>query len=121
MSYYKVPTHIPDLGKVISHPGYGWKLCPYSNQYRDEYAYPEGYIYGFDANNNPLRYTGVVVVGTTTNSDLQEIGYASYPCSDHTTTSGYMEYSSNPPGWICRDPNCYFSTTVEPDKCYTES
>ena len=121
MSYSRVSTPYPNFGGTIRQQGYTYKLCPYSTQYRDKYTYPEGYIYGFDLDNNPLRTTGVVVVGNTTNENLQNINYTAYQCSDHTTSSGRMDYVSHPPGWICKDPNCYYAVSIANGACYIES
>jgi len=120
MGYSRIDTPFPNLGKVYRHRGYSFKLCPYSTEYREKYKYSSGFIYGFDGDGNPLRYSNTVVVGNTTNSDLQALPYSGYQCSDHTTTSGYMEYHSDPPGWICNDPNCLYHTTLASGKCYIE-
>ena len=120
MGYSKVKTPLGNLGTVTRQPGYCFKLCPYSTNYRDKYIYSGPYYIGFDADRDPVLGTDVVVLGNTTNQSLQGLAYDSYPCSEHTTTSGRMEQVSNPPGWICRDPNCYYTATLASGRCYRE-
>lgn len=121
MSYARISTPFSSLGQFRSTRGYCFKLCPYSTAYRDKFTYPAGYIYGLDANSNPLTWLEEMVIGNTTNSGLQNLPLSGYLCTDHTTTSGRMEYSSHPPGWICKDPNCYYSTVIAIGSCYKET
>jgi hypothetical protein len=122
MGYARVETPLPaeGLGSTTRQPGYTFKLCPYSTQYRNSFTFTN-FIYGFDSNGDPLRESTNVVIGNTTNESLYGLAESTYPCSDHTTTSGRMEYHSNPPGWICRDLSCYYATTVVSGGCYIES
>lgn len=101
-------------------PGYCFKLCPYSTAYRDRFKYEGEVCTGFAGDNTPVKQDGVWVMGNSTNPDFHRADFASYNCSDHTTTSGKMFYTSNPPGWICRDPNCYYTTVVDVGRCYRE-
>jgi hypothetical protein len=94
-----------DVGKNLDQRGYCWKLCPWSTAYRERFRY-EGLLLV-----NGSYQDGVWVVGNSTDESFR-LDYDSYVCSEHTTTSGRMEYFQNPPGWICRDPNCHYFTTM---------
>lgn len=120
MGYSTIDTPFPtdEFNSRKRKPGYGFKLCPYSNEYRDIHVFIGDFITGVDANNDPIKVTGSFVLGNSTNTDLFGIPAASYICSEHTTTSGRMMPVSNPPGWVCRDPNCQYK--LNEGKCYTE-
>ena len=99
--------------------GYSHKLCPYSTAYRDKYRYIGEVCTGF-VDSTPVKVVGDWVMGNSVNPDFHRAEYATYLCSDHATTSGRMVYASNPPGWRCDDPNCYYFTTVASGRCYRE-
>jgi hypothetical protein len=111
-----------DLGSIQdkNKPGYCHKLCPYSTEYRDRFKY-EGTLCLGIVGGQPDYQTGTFVAGNSLDRSLYGVSYASYGCSVHTTTSGRMLYADNPPGWICKDPNCYYHTTVASGKCYREA
>jgi hypothetical protein len=112
MGYAYINSNLENLGLNRNRRGYSFKLCPYSTAYRDKYTYDDSYYSGFGVDGSPVVSTNTIVFGNTTNSGLQALGYAGYLCSEHTTTSGRMVYHSSPPGWICKDPNCYYHTTL---------
>lgn len=114
-----IPRQI-DAGQNLNQRGYCHRLCPYSTEYRERYKFDGEICTGLDAQYRPIMTTDIWVMGNSTNSDFYKAQYAGYLCSDHTTTSGRMVYSSNPPGWICEDPNCYYATTVASGRCYRE-
>ena len=100
--------------------GYSHKLCPYSTEYKEKFKYEGEICTGFDAENKPIMQDGIWVMGNSVNISFYKAAYATYNSSTHTTTSGRMIYASNPPGWICDDPNCYYITTVASGHCYRE-
>lgn len=107
-----------DLGRNLKQRGYGHKLCPYSIEYREKFKYEGKVITGYNGS-DPIYQQGIWVVGNSTDPSFK-LEYGTYPCTPHTTTSGRMEYYQNPPGWICRDPNCYYHTTVASGERYRE-
>jgi hypothetical protein len=107
-----------DLGRNLNQRGYSHKLCPWSQEYRERFKY-EGEIVVRYVGNTPVYESGVWVVGNSVDESFKK-EYGTYECSPHTTTSGRMEYYQNPPGWICRDPNCYHYTTVTDGERYRE-
>lgn len=109
-----------NLGSNQNKRGYSYKLCPYSTTYREKFKHDGEICTGFDAVGLPLSADGVWVIGNSTNLEFYRAAYTTYVCSDHTTTSGRMVYASNPPGWICDDPNCYYYTTVANGRRYRE-
>ena len=84
--------------------GYGWKLCPYSTQYKEEY---------YDNN----------IPGPSNHSALfHNPSWSALTTTDHPTTSGTMVYrNQGAPGWACTDTNCYYYTTVKPGQYFFES
>lgn len=98
--------------------GYCWKLCPWSTNYRDQFRYEGEIIVGYNGT-TPVYQDGIWVVGNSTDESFKQ-PFSGYECSEHTTTSGRMEYYQNPPGWICRDPNCYYCNTVVSGEQYRE-
>jgi len=100
-------------------PGYCHKLCPYSTAYRDKYQYTGKICTGM-VGGEPQYQTGTFVLGNSNDRTLYGVAYATYECSEHTTTSGRMFYKDNPPGWACKDPACYYHTTVASGECYQE-
>ena len=82
------------------HIGYKWKLCPYSNTYK-ELFYDLGYR------------------GSSTNPELQSESWSPFSTAAHTTTNGYMvmTYCVNK-GFICKDQACLFYITN--GRYYTE-
>jgi hypothetical protein len=115
------PSFDADLGgRKAKLPGYTYKLCPYSSAYRERFKYEGQLCTGFDAYNVPIYSTGTFVCGNSTDQAFYGLDYVSYPCSEHVTTSGQMLPSSNPPGWVCPDPNCYYTITVESGSPYRE-
>jgi hypothetical protein len=101
--------------------GYKFKLCPYSTEYKELYRF-DGRIYtGYDGSGQLQYQDGIWVIGNSVNPAFRNADYITYTSSSHTTTNGRMEYAGNPPGWICRDPNCYFRTTVVSGSCYREA
>lgn len=107
------------LGDDKRQRGYTYKLCPYSTAYRDKFRY-QGRLYFGVVNGEPSYLDGDFVVGNSTREEFFGLDYSSYACSVHTTTSGRMISTSNPPGWICDDPNCHYVTTVSVGNCYRE-
>lgn len=107
-----------NLGRNLDKRGYDWKLCPWSLEYREKFKYEGRIITGFDGN-TPIYEDGIWVVGNSTDPSFKA-EYGTYECSIHTTTSGRMETLMTPPGWICRDPNCYYFTTVASGERYRE-
>ena len=71
-------------------------------------------------NGEPSYLDGDFVVGNSTRAQFFGLDYSSYVCSDHTTSSGRMLPTSNPPGWECDDPNCYYFTTAVSGMRYRE-
>jgi hypothetical protein len=104
-----------------AHRGYGHKLCPYSSQYRDSFKYVGTLVLGIDGSGNPITKTGEMVAGNSLDLSLYGSDYSGYQCSDHTTTEGRMVPSSNPPGFMCRDPNCFYYTTMASGTYYKEA
>lgn len=72
--------------------GYCWKLCPYSESYRNRF-----YSRGF--------------AGNTNNPNIDQTNFTTVVTAIHTYTEGTMNLS-NPggcPGWACFDDSCpYF-------------
>ena len=109
------------LGKDKTKRGYRYKLCPYSCQYRDTYKYTGEFCVGLDSSGVTIKEVGTFVLGNSVNTSFLGVPYDSYICSDHTTTSGRMIPTQNPPGWTCDDPNCYYYTTVAVGQQYREA
>lgn len=107
-----------DLGRNLNKRGYCHKLCPWSVEYREKFKYEGRIITGYTGG-QPIYQTGLWVVGNSIDSSFKK-DYGTYECSLHTTTSGRMEYNSDPPGWQCTDPNCYYFTTVASGKRHRE-
>lgn len=107
-----------DLGKNLDERGYCHKLCPWSVEYREKFKYEGRIITGYSGG-VPVYQQGIWVVGNSTDSSFKQ-EYSTYECSAHTTTSGRMEPLMTPPGWICRDPNCYYYTTIVNGERYRE-
>lgn len=83
---------------------YSWKKCPYSIKYKEEYYDNE--LPG--PSNNPALHNNP--------------SWSPLNVTEHTTTSGSMSYKySGGPGWICKDPNCYYYTSINPGVPYFES
>jgi len=99
--------------------GYCHKLCPYSTEYKEKFKYEGEICTGFDGT-DPIVQDGVWVMGNSVNPSFYRAVYSTYQSSVHTTTSGRMIYVSNPPGWLCDDPNCYYHTTLASGHCYRE-
>jgi hypothetical protein len=99
--------------------GYSYRLCPYSTAYRDEFRHI-GTVFTGIINGVPSSVTGDLVVGNSADLTYYATPYNSYPCSDHATTQGRMVPKSNPPGWLCDDPDCYYFTTVVIGERYKE-
>jgi len=100
--------------------GYNFKLCPYSTAYRDSFKYEGTVCTGVALDGTPQNLTGTFVIGNSTSSVFYALPYDTYACSEHTTTSGKMVATSNPPGWICDDPNCHYRINITSGRCYTE-
>lgn len=115
----KIPRQI-DTWQNLKQRGYCHKLCPYSTEYKEKYKYEGEICVGVDADNKPIKQDGIWVMGNSTALTFYKASYATYESSIHTTTSGRMVYASNPPGWLCDDPNCYYHTTVASGHCYRE-
>lgn len=107
-----------DLGRNLNQRGYCHKLCPYSIEYRDKFRYEGRIITGYNGS-DPIYQQGIWVVGNSVDPSFKQ-EYGTYECSAHTTTSGRMEPLMTPPGWICKDPNCYYYTTVASGSRYKE-
>ena len=114
--YYPVYN---DLGEDKRKRGYTYKLCPYSTAYRDKFRY-DGRLYTGMSGGQSTYIEGIFVAGNSTDRSFFGVEYSSYECSEHTTTSGRMIHASNPPGWMCDDPNCYYFTTVVSGMKYRE-
>ena len=98
--------------------GYMWRLCPYSTEYAARY-----YNRSAIPVDNPLLPVNDNLPGPSSHPSLATNSWTALPTSSHSTTSGTMEYSTSGgvPGWICKDPNCYYHTTVAPGEWYYES
>lgn len=98
--------------------GYEWRLCPYSNEYKVKY-YNRSAIPPL----HPKLPAKSNLPGPSSHPSLTTNSWTALPTSAHSTTSGTMEYSTSVgvPGWICKDPNCYYHTTVAPGAWYFES
>ena len=109
-----------DLGVDKLGRGYSYKLCPWSQEYRDRWIVEGPISVGLDSFGNQIIHDGTLVLGNSVNQDFYGAYYATYQCSVHTTTSGRMVHSQNPPGWLCDDPSCYYFTTVASGRFYSE-
>jgi hypothetical protein len=119
MGYARIKTPFPtEEFYSANKPGYAAKLCPYSTNYRDRFSFTGTMIVGLDLSNDPITAAGTFVLGNSTDLSFYGVAVSTYTCSEHTTTSGRMLMDSNPPSWICRDPNCWYKTTT--GKFYTE-
>jgi hypothetical protein len=116
-NYYK---HDLDSWQDRNTRGYNYKLCPYSTAYRDQFTYSGTVCTGIALNGAAQNITGVFVIGNSTNDEFHALPYGSYACSDHSTTGGRMVHVSNPPGWMCDDPNCYYFINTASGRRYRE-
>jgi hypothetical protein len=98
--------------------GHTYKLCPYSTAYREKFKFEGDRIVGYNGA-QPIYSNGIWVMGNSNDPNFTR-AYDGYPCSDHTQMDGRMETTQNPPGFICRDPNCYYYTTVASGERYKE-
>jgi hypothetical protein len=119
MGWVRKEYHYTDLGEDLRKRGYSYKLCPYSSEYRDRFRF-EGRLYIGASGGQSVYVDGVSVAGNSTDNHFLGLPFDTYPCSVHTTTSGRMIQASNPPGWQCEDPNCYYRTTVVSGMKYRE-
>jgi hypothetical protein len=119
MSWARSYFSTDDVGEDLRRRGYSYKLCPYSTAYRDGFKFSGTLCTGV-INGEPQCATGEFVVGNSTNQEFFAKDYSGYLCSEHTTTSGRMVPKSNPPGWLCEDPNCYYFTTTNVGVHYKE-
>lgn len=97
-----------------------FKLCPYSTTYRDKFRYEGTVCTGIALDGAPQNITGTFVIGNSVDIAFYALPYDTYVCSEHTTTSGRMVHVSNPPGWMCDDPNCYYFTSIASGRRYRE-
>ena len=119
MGYTRINIPYPAEGvKNHNRKGYEFKLCPYSTAYRDNFTVSGTIITGIDVYYEPIEQTGSFVMGNSTDLSLYGVESSTYNCSAHTTMSGRMLMMTNPPGWICEDPSCYFYITY--GRYYTE-
>lgn len=89
--------------------GYTWKMCPYSRGgwYKD----PTDPSVGLVELYKELFYDNGYR-GPSTNPVLMQDPWTIPTTTEHTTTSGRMMYKyDGGPGWVCKDPNCYYYTT----------
>jgi hypothetical protein len=100
--------------------GYSYKLCPYSTAYRDKFRYEGTVCTGIALSGATQNITGIFVIGNSNNAAFYAKPYDAYECSEHTTTSGRMIPVSNPPGWMCDDPSCFYHTNIDSDRWYRE-
>jgi hypothetical protein len=119
MSWARKHFVLDDFGADERKRGYTHKLCPYSTAYRDRYRFIGTVCTGI-VNGMPQNISGDFIIGNSTDDSFYMAPYDSYLCSEHTTTSGRMVPKSNPPGWLCEDPNCYYFTTVVSGGHYKE-
>lgn len=118
MGYARYDLSLTEFPKSTNQRGYSHKLCPWSTAYRDKFRYEGNRIVGYNGA-QPIYQFGVWVIGNSVDPSFTT-EYATYECSDHTFTEGRMEPNQNPPGWICKDPNCCYYTTVASGKRYKE-
>ena len=86
-------------------PGYYWKICPYSTQW----SLPTKL--SIEVGGVPVG--GGPFVPANWKDPSQR--------TDHTTYEGRMFMKSAPrPGFICRDDNCYYYTTISSGSRYFE-
>ncbi len=84
------------IGTNKNTPGYSWKICPYSTD--------------FDLSVDLLGNTFVP-------PNWKDPSFRSV----HTVTEGRMFMKSAPrPGFICKDDNCYYYTTIITGSRYFE-
>jgi hypothetical protein len=119
MSWSRHYFYTDDVGEDRRKRGYTHRLCPYSTAYKSKFRFIGTLCTGI-INGTPQNISGDFVVGNSSNPDFFVKEYSGYLCSDHTTTSGRMVPTSNPPGVLCEDPACYYFTTIKIGVRYKE-
>jgi hypothetical protein len=91
--------------------GYNWKLCPFSTEWNDRYGGGDHNSFGGKG-----LYAKRTKVGNTITTTFYEVAESEQ--TTHSGTGGRMRFDQrgSVAGWVCDDTDCYYYTTVNPNK-----